>query len=70
MRTCKLRHICLRLSLNMERVFVFMKLQCLGQVICNDLSDEADIQSKVRLLYAKSNMLHKKFHLCFTVMKK
>ena len=32
----------------------------LGHVICNDLSDEADIQAKVRLIYAKSNMLRKK----------
>ena len=37
----------------------------LGHVICNDLSDEADIQAKVRLLYAKSNMLHQKVHLFY-----
>ena len=29
----------------------------LGHVICSDLSDETDIQAKVRLLYAKRNML-------------
>ena len=33
----------------------------LGHVICNDLSDEADIQAKVRLQYSKNNMLHQKF---------
>ena len=37
---------------------------CLVHIICNDLSDEADIQAKVRLLYAKSNMLRQTFHFC------
>ena len=37
-----------------------------GHVICNDLSDEADIQAKVRLLYAKSNILRQKNHFCST----
>ena len=37
----------------------------LGHVICNDLSDEADIQAKVRLIYAKSNMLRKKVTIAF-----
>ena len=41
--------------------------KCLGHVICNDLSDEADIQAKVRLMYAKSNMLHNKFHFCSAI---
>ena len=41
----------------------------LGNVVCNDLSDEADIQAKVRLLYAKSNMFRKKFHFCSTAIK-
>ena len=38
--------------------------------ICNDLSDEPDVQVKVRLLYAKSNILHKKFNFCSTAIKK
>ena len=36
---------------------------CKYYVICNDLSDEADIQAKVRLIYAKSNMLRKNFNI-------
>ena len=32
--------------------------------ICNDFSDEANIQAKMRLLYAKSKMLRKKYHFC------
>ena len=39
--------------------------QYLGHVICNDLFDEADIQAKVRLIYAKSNMLSQNVHYCF-----
>ena len=41
----------------------------LGHVICNDLSDEADIQAKVRLIYAKSNMLRQHFHYCSSAVK-
>ena len=37
----------------------------LGHVICNDLSDEADIQAKDRLIYAKSNMLSQNVQYCF-----
>ena len=41
----------------------------LGHVICNDLSDEVDIQAKVRHLYAKSNMLRLKIHFCSSAVK-
>ena len=41
----------------------------LGHVISNNLSDESDMQAKVRLLYAKSNMLRQKFHFCSTAVK-
>ena len=41
----------------------------LGRVICHDLSDEADIQAKVRLLCAKSNMLRQQFPFCSTAIK-
>ena len=37
----------------------------LGGVICNDISDEEDIQAKFRLLYAKCNMLRHPFHVGF-----
>ena len=42
----------------------------LGHVICNNLSDETDIQAEGRLPYAKSNLLHQKFHFCSTTIKK
>ena len=41
----------------------------LGHVICNDLSDEANIQAKVRLIYAKSNMLRQQFHFCSSAIR-
>ena len=40
-----------------------------GHVICNDLSDEADIQAKIRLIYGKSNILRQTFHVCSSVVK-
>ena len=40
-----------------------------GHVIFNNLSDQADIQAKVRLFYVKSNMLHQKCHYCSSVVK-
>ena len=41
----------------------------LGHVICNDLLDEADIQAKVRIMYAKSNTLRQKFNCFSTAIK-
>ena len=41
----------------------------LGHVMCNNWSDEADIQAKVRLIYAKINMLRQTFHYCFSAVK-
>ena len=35
----------------------------LGHIICDDLSDEADLKAKSRQMYAKSNTLRNKFHI-------
>ena len=42
----------------------------IGHEICHDLSDEADIEAKVRLLYAKCNMLRQKCHFCSIIVTK
>ena len=41
----------------------------LGQIICNDLSDGADLKANARQMYSKSNTLRKKFHMCSTAVK-
>ena len=38
-------------------------------IICNDLSDDADLKAKSRQMYAKSNTLRQKFHMCSTAVK-
>ena len=40
----------------------------LGHIICNDLSDDADLKAKTRQMYAKSNTLRQKFHMCSTAV--
>ena len=42
----------------------------LGHVIRNDLDDDADMQAKVNMLYAKSNLLRHYFHYCTTDVKR
>ena len=41
----------------------------LGHIICNDLSDDADLKAKYRQMYAKSNTLRQKCHMCSTAVK-
>ena len=41
----------------------------LGHIICNDLSDDADLKAKSRQMYAKSNTLRQKFHIVFHYCK-
>ena len=41
----------------------------LGHIICDDLSDEADLKAKSRQMYAKSNTLRNKFHMCSTAVR-
>ena len=38
-------------------------------IICNDLSDDADLKAKSRQMYAKSNTLRQKLHMCSTAVK-
>ena len=41
----------------------------LGHIICNDLSDDADLKALARQMHAKSNTLRQKFHMCSTAVK-
>ena len=41
----------------------------LGHFICNDLSDDVDLKAKSRQMYAKSNTLRQKCHMCSTAVK-
>ena len=41
----------------------------LGHISCNDLYDDADLKAKSRQMYAESNTLHQKCHLCSTAVK-
>ena len=41
----------------------------LGHIICNDLSDDADLKAKCRQMYAKSNTLRQKVHMCSIAVK-
>ena len=41
----------------------------LGHIICNDLSDDADLKAKCRQMYAKSNTLRQKCYMCSTAVK-
>ena len=41
----------------------------LGHIIINNMSDEADMEDKMRGLYARSNMLRRKFYFCSDQVK-
>ena len=41
----------------------------LGNIICDNLSDEEDLKSKQRLLYARSHFLMRKFYFCSKFVK-
>ena len=41
----------------------------LGHIISNDSSDDADLKAKSRQMYAKSNALRQKCHMCSTAVK-
>ena len=47
---------------------VVTSLSYIGHIICNDLSDDTDLKAKSRLMYAKSNTLHQKCHMCSTAV--
>ena len=42
----------------------------LGHIICDDLSDEADLKAKSRQMYAKSNTLRNTFQCSAQVFKR
>ena len=58
-----------KITLGRTKLNLATSCKYLGHVSCNDLSDKADIQAKVRLIYAKSNMLSQTFHYCFSAVK-
>ena len=41
----------------------------LGYIICNDISEDADLKVKATQMYAKINTLRQKFHMCSTAVK-
>ena len=41
----------------------------LGHIITNNLSDEADMEDKMRGLYARSNIHRRKFYVCSDQVK-
>ena len=41
----------------------------LGHILTNNLSDEAAMEDKMRGLYARSNMLRRKFYFCSDQVK-
>ena len=41
----------------------------LGHIICNDLSDDANLKAKSRQIYARNNTLCHEFHMCSTAVK-
>ena len=48
---------------------VIQTYRYLGHIITNNLSDKADTEDKMRGLYARSNMLRRKFYFCSDQVK-
>ena len=40
------------------------KVNYLGHIICNDMSDDDDMMRQRRQLYAQANVLSRRFHMC------
>ena len=57
------------ISLNDVTLKYVEKYKYLGHIITNKLSDDADMKSKIDLLYARSNMLVRKFYFCSSAVK-
>ena len=66
---CRNTNLASEITLGGKKLNFTTSCKYLGHVIFNNISDEADIQANVRLLYAKSNMLHQKFNFCSTAIK-
>ena len=45
------------------------KCKYLGHIMCNNLSDNEDIQRQIRSLYVNANMLTRKFNFCSSHVK-
>ena len=48
---------------------MLLPLSHILDIMCNDLSDDADLKPKSRQMYAKRNTLCHKFHMCSTAVK-
>ena len=44
-------------------------VRCLGHIIDNCLCDDKDINSEVKVLFTRTNILCRRFKGCFTVVK-
>ena len=51
------------LTIGGKQLNVVTSFSYLGHIICNDLSDDADLKAKARQRYAKSDTLRQK-HVC------
>ena len=58
-----------RVTLGNVQLGIVNTYRYLGHIMSDDLSDELDMKSKVRCLYARSNMLASKFRFCTNVVK-
>ena len=45
---------------------VVTSVSYLEHIICNDISDDADLKATARQMYAKINTLRQKLHMCST----
>ena len=52
-----------------KRLNVVTSFSYFGHIICNDLSDDADLKSKSRQMHAKGNTLRQTFRMCSTAVK-
>ena len=51
-------------TLNSENIRVVKEYNYLGCTICDDLSDEKDIDRQKRMLYGQGNTIIRKFSMC------
>ena len=56
-----------RVTLGNVQLGIVITYRYLGHIMSDDLSDELDMKTKVRCLYARSNMLASKFRFCTNV---
>ena len=56
-------------TLNGEIIAEVDSLQYLGHIICNDSKNDMDIMRQCQQLYARGNVLFRKFHMCSVDVK-